>query len=254
MASERRIDLEQQRSVRGILAATARLYYRYPLLFMTLAVAVVAPYELAVLAITGYGPLRSGHENAEITLLLLLLRSSLITPLISALHMHAVVVIGEGQRPRLGAVARRGLQVLPIVAAAEIMASIGIALGFIAFIIPGIVLALRWAVVAQAAALEGEGWLGALRSSRRLTATHYEQVFGLLFLTGILTSVVLLGARAIPLGSTSGPASVATGIAIETLIASFAALTLALLYFALRAWPAASRQSKREHSQLSDLD
>lgn len=237
MASERTIDLDRQRSVSRILAATAQLYYRYPLLFMILALAVVAPYELAVLAITGYGPLRSSHENTEIALLLLLLRSSLITPLISALHIHAVVVIGEGQRPQLGAVARRGLQVLPIVAAAEIMAGLGIALGFLAFIIPGIVLALRWAVVAQAAALEGEGWLGALRSSRRLTATHYGEVFGLLFLTGLLTSVVLYGARAVPLGSTSGAASVAVGIAIETLIASFAALTLALLYFALRAWP-----------------
>jgi hypothetical protein len=244
MASEREIDLDQQRSVREILGATVRLYYRYPLLFAILAVAVVAPYDLVVLGITGYGPLRSSHENTGISLLLLLLRSSLITPLISALYVHAIVAIGEGLRPRLRAVALQGLRVLPVVAAAEIMASLGIALGLVAFVIPGIVLSLRWAVVAQAAALEGEGWLDALRSSRRLTATHYEHVFGLLFLTGILAFVVLLGVRAIPLGSTSGAASVTVGIVVETAIASFAAVTLALLYFGLRAWPEATRRAE----------
>jgi hypothetical protein len=134
------------------------------------------------------------------------------------------------------------------------MANIGIALGFIALIVPGILLSLRWAVVAQAAALGDEGWLAALRSSRRLTATHYEHVFGLLFLTGVLAFMVLFGARAIPLGSTSGAVSVVVGIAVETVIASFAALTLALLYFDLRAWPDAPRRPKREHPHLHDLD
>jgi hypothetical protein len=74
----------------------------------------------------------------------------LITPLVSALHIHGVVAIGEARRPHLGTVGRRGLQVLPVVAAADIMSSIGIALGYVALIVPGILLGLRWAVVAQA--------------------------------------------------------------------------------------------------------
>jgi hypothetical protein len=244
------IHLEQPRSLGEILAATARLYQSYPLLFVILALAVMAPYELAVLAITGYGPLRHSHESVGTSWLLLLLRTSLITPLISALHMHAVVAIGAGRRPRLKAVALRGLQVLPVVAAAEVMANIGIALGFGALIIPGIVLSIRWAVVAQAASLEDGGWLVALRSSGRLTAKHYGHVFALLFFTGTLAFVVTLGARTVPLGSTSGVASVAVGIAVDTVIASFAALTLALLYFELRARP---EPAPREFSQL-DLD
>jgi TRAP-type C4-dicarboxylate transport system permease large subunit len=140
------------------------------------------------------------------------------------------------------------------VAAAEIMASIGIALGFVALIVPGIVLSLRWAVVAQAAALEDNGWLTSLRSSRRLTATHYEHVFTLLLLTSILSFAVLLGARTIPLGSTSSAASVTVGIAVETLIASFTALTLALLYFDLRARLDAPQRPELEYPHLHDLD
>src|ERR1019366_6866137 len=94
------------------------------------------------------------YGGKGISLLLLLLRSALITPLISALHVHAVVSIGQGRRPRLGAIALRGVHVLPVVAAADITATAGIILGLVALIIPGILLMLRWAVVAQAAALE----------------------------------------------------------------------------------------------------
>lgn len=253
----KRGDLEQERSTTAIVGATLRLYRRYPLLFAILALAVMAPFDLAVLALAGYGPLRNGHESAGTFTLLLLLRTSLITPLVSALHMHAVVTIGEGRRPRLSTVARQGLQVLPVVAAAEIMANIGIAIGYAALIIPGIVLALRWSVVAQAAALEGEGWLASLRSSRRLTATHYAHVFGLGLAVAALTFAATRGARALPLGDSSGAASVAVGVAVDSLIASLGALTLALLYFDLRARqvPAASTTSApRDHPHLRDLD
>ena len=235
MANVLRIDLGQPRSVPEILAATVRVYRHYPLLFAILALAVVAPYKLAVLAVTGYGPLRYGRENAGISWLLVLLESGLITPLISALHMHAVVAIGEGRRPRLGAVALRGLRVLPVVAAAEIVANVGIFLGFIALVVPGVVLGLRWAVVAQAAAFGDEGWQSALHRSKALTIGHYRHVLGLLLFIAALGFGVNFGARELPLGSTTGLGSVTVGIVVYTLIASFSALTLALLYFDLRA-------------------
>jgi hypothetical protein len=255
MTDAYRIDLDQESSVGGILLATLRLYRRYPMLFAILALGVIAPYELAVLAITGYGPLNHHNYGGEgISWLLLLLRTAVITPLISALHIHAVTWVGEGRRPRLGAVALRGIQVLPVVAAAEIMATGGIFLGFVALIIPGILLALRWAVVAQAAALEHEGWLAALGSSRRLTHGRYGHVLGLLVVTGVLAFAVGIGARAIPLGSTSGVASVTIGIGVDTVLASFAALTLAMLYFDLRARPEPAPKAPREHPHVRDLD
>jgi len=148
--------------------------------------------------------------------------------------MQAVVEIGKGRRPRLGAVAVLGLRVLPVVAATEIAANLGIFLGLIALIVPGVVLILRWAVAAQAAALENEGWQDALTSSRRLTAGRYRHVLGLLLFTLALGIGANFGARELPLGSTSGIGSVTVGIAVFTFIASLSALTLALLYFELR--------------------
>jgi hypothetical protein len=247
------VDLDVQRSVGGIWAETIRLYRRYPLLFAILALAVMAPYELGVLAITGYGPLRNVHESVGISWQLFLLRTSLITPLIAALHMHAVVAIGDGHRPRLKAVALRGLHVLPVVAAAEVMATFGIGLGFI-LIVPGILLLLRWAVVAQTAALEEADWLAALRSSQHLTATHYGHVFGLLLLDGVLAFAVSRGAQVIPLGSSSGATSVAVGVVADSVVASFVALTSALLYFDLRARPSVPRRREREYKHLHDLE
>ncbi|MCW3031612.1 MAG: hypothetical protein JWM66_1745 [Solirubrobacterales bacterium] len=248
------IALDQPRSITAILQATARIYRRYPFLFAILALAVMGPYDLVVLGVTGSGPLRHGHESFETFWLLQLLSVSVITPLISALHLHAVLAIGDAKRPRVGAVALRGVRVLPVVAAADIVSSAGIALGFIALVVPGILLSLRWAVVAQAAALENETWLDALRRSGRLTATNYAHVFGLTLLTGLVGAGLRLGARTLPLGSSSGAGSVAVGIALDTAIASFVALTLALLYFDLRARSRVLARSEREYPHLRDLD
>jgi hypothetical protein len=140
------------------------------------------------------------------------------------------------------------------VAAADIITSAGIFLGVLALIIPGVVLVLRWAVVSQAAALEHEGWLSAVRSSARLTAGYYWHVGGLLLFTAVLSTGVFFGARAISLGSTSGLGSVTVGIAVYTIIASFSALTLALLYFDLRARLHQPERAPRENQQLRDLD
>ncbi len=229
-------EIERPRSVAEIIGEALEIYQRYPLLFLVMALGVIAPYELAVLAITGDGPLvSSAHQNVGVTYLLLLLDTALVGPLVSALHIHAVVVIGQGDTPRLQRVVPRALRVLPVVVAAVVMSALGIGLGFLALIVPGVLLALRWSVVAQVAALENDGWLPSLRRSRELTREHYGHIFALLLITGLLNSAILFGVRVIPLGSTAGAASVAMGIAARTITASFSALTLALLYFDLRA-------------------
>jgi hypothetical protein len=252
------IQIERPRSLAQIIGEALDIYQRYPLLFLTLALGVVAPYDLAVLAATGEGPLaNSAHQNVGVTLLLLLLGTALVGPLISALHMHAVVLIGERTKPGLGQVARSGLRVLPVVAAAAIVAALGIAAGFLALIVPGIVLLLRWAVVAQVAAVEGVDWHAALGRSYELTRGHYRHIAALIVVTTLISFGIDAGARAVPLGSTAGAASVALGIAARTATASFSALTLALLYFDLRARLGAgpqTRSAEREHPHLRDLD
>ncbi len=255
------LDLDRPRSVAQIFGAALRLYSAYPLLFLVLAVAVVAPYDLVALQLTGVGPLAYGaHRSFGEAVVLQVLSFSLVSPLISALHMHAVVVIGQGRRPRLMAVAKQGLLALPVVAATQIAANIGIGLGFVALIVPGLFLAVRWAVAAQVAAVEQESWSGALGRSGRLGAGRYVEIFGILVCLGVLTFVLRSAAgiadfhAALESGSTA-PGAVALGIAVNTVIASAAALVLAILYFDLRArLTEPVRQPPRAYEHLRDLD
>jgi hypothetical protein len=93
--------LERPRSVAEIIGEALDIYQRFPLLFMTLAFGVIVPYELAVLAATGDGPLATQtHRSPGVGILLFLLDYALVQPLISALHIHAVMHEGCGCCPR----------------------------------------------------------------------------------------------------------------------------------------------------------
>jgi hypothetical protein len=225
----------EPRSARRLVGAAFELYRRYPLLFLVLAAGVIVPYEVIVLTATGAGPFAHGSLGFGASSLLTLIGLALIGPLVSALHVHAVSDVLEERGPRLASVARRGLQVLPVVAAAEIIAWFGIALGFLAFLVPGVILWLRWYVVAQAAAIEHEGWMPALRRSRQLTAGHYRHliVFAI-YLTLITTVPTLLVGFAFG-HETTTVASFLVGVALEVVTWSLSALAAALMYFDLRA-------------------
>jgi hypothetical protein len=159
----------------------------------------------------------------------------LIGPLISALHVHAVRDIRDGDRPRLASVAPRALAVLPVVSAAVIISTLGIFAGFIALIVPGILLSLRWAVVAQAAALERGSWTDALRRSADLTRGNYWHIFGTVFLVSLPGGILGFALEAaFHHPSTTVPSFVA-GTAFQTVVRSFTALATALLYFDLMA-------------------
>lgn len=233
MRNESRIDLGRPRSIAEIVGASFSLYARYPLLFLALALAVTAPYELIVLATLGTAPIGGKHVEASTALILVLIDVALIAPLISALYAHAAVMISGGERPNARTVVGRVMRVLPVVAAAEIAAGFGIGLGLLAFLIPGVYLLVRWAVVAQVAALEHPDWMGALRRGADLTRGHFWHVFGVL----ILTTAVNLGLSEAAAGIAGGTSAsdVVIGIAVATIVRSFTALTTAVLYFDLLA-------------------
>ncbi len=223
------------RSAHRLVRAAFALYRRYPLLFLLLAAGVIVPYEVIVLAATGAGPLAHGSLGFGASSLLTLLDLALIGPLVSALHVHAVNEVSEGREPRLAPVARRGLQVLPVVAAAAIIAWLGILLGFLALIVPGIVLSLRWYVVAQAAAIEHEGWLPALRRSRRLTEGHYRHIVVFVIYVTLITSLPTFLVGFAFGHKTTTAASFVVGVTIQLFTWSLSALAAALMYFDLRA-------------------
>lgn len=215
-----------------IIAVALGLYRRYPLLFLILALGVVAPYELIVLAVTGTAPFGQQSGKVSTFLILSLIDFVIVGPLISALYVHAVRGIAAGQRPDLRQVVITGFRVLPTVAAAEIIAGIAIAIGFVFFIIPGVILLLRWAVVAQTAAIDNENWIEALRASAKLSSHNYIHILGLVVVTGVV-ALLLRDAGLGLVGEHAGAVAVAVGIAVETVARSFVALCTAVLFFDL---------------------
>jgi hypothetical protein len=180
------------RSARRLVVETFHLYRRYSLLFLVLASAVIVPYEVLILIVTGAGPFEQVSLTPTVSLWLTLADLALVAPLVSALHAHAVREARDGGDPRLGSIARQGLKVLPVVAAVSIISWLGITLGFFALIVPGIYLLLRWFVAAQAAAIDDRGWVEALRSSGQLTKGHFGHVFVFTLLAGVIVAVPLL--------------------------------------------------------------
>jgi Protein of unknown function (DUF2510) len=218
------------RDASALIGATFRLYGRFPYLFPILAAGVIIPFDVIVLATTG--TYQATHAPVAAQIAVTLIGWVLISPLISALHVHAVSDVRQSEEPRIGPVARRGLGALPVVAAATVMSGLGIGLGLLALIVPGILLFFRWAVVAQAAAIDRAGWGEALRSSRRLTAGQYGHIFAVILLAVIITGVV--GAPVgLALGDSHVPLAVAVQIVVHVFTASFSALAWALLYFDL---------------------
>jgi hypothetical protein len=239
------IDLGRERSTWTILRYTGRLYRDYPWLFLLLAAAVIVPWDLLKLGIAGAAPFGNIHHASFLEREPLdLLNLSVIDPLVSALHIHAVIGIGRGQRPRLTAVAKRGVAALPTVAVAALIAGVAIEIGILALVIPGIVLWVRLCVVAQAAAVEPGGVRAALSRSWRLTRLDQGHILGLLLLVAVLVAVPYFGVRALSTGNDSNIGVLALEIALHTIVASFTALTTALLYFDLKARELARRQKR----------
>jgi hypothetical protein len=119
------------------------------------------------------------------------------------------------------------------VAAASILAGIGIAIGLFLIIIPGLWLITIWAVIIPVIVIERSGALHSFGRSRELVRGHGWHVFGtlvLVFVIMIVADIVLgLVFLALPLVWRSGLSTIISG----TLIAPFLALVVTLIYYRL---------------------
>jgi hypothetical protein len=227
------IEIERARSAWQLIGATFALYRRYPWLFLALAAVVVVPYDAINLLIEVVKVLH-GAIRTLISLALFVADFALVLPLISALHVHAVADVREGRAPEIGPVARRGVATIPVLSRAAGLAYVGVVLGLVALIVPGVILALRWAVVAQVATLEPGDWRHALEGSKRLTSGHYRHIFALFLIVSVLAFLPGVALNLI-FGWHVTVAKWLISAAIGVPISSFTALTVGLLYYDLSA-------------------
>jgi hypothetical protein len=114
-----------------------------------------------------------------------------------------------------------------------IVAGLGVVIGFVLLIVPGLILITIWSVAAPVMVLERPSVFDALSRSRELVRGNGWQVFGVILVLDVL--VVILGAG-IELGASSAGAGagIVARVIVGVLAGPLSALAAAVLYFELR--------------------
>jgi hypothetical protein len=166
--------------------------------------------------------------------LLSLLISLVATTLFTGMVVELVADVRDGRRDAsVGRLLRAVMPVLGQLLAVGVVAGVGVVVGFILIIVPGLILLTVWAVAAPVVVLERPPGLRALARSRELVRGNGWQVFGVIFVLGILVTIAA-GAVELAAESASTGAGIVVRVIIGVLTAPLAALAASVLYFQLR--------------------
>jgi hypothetical protein len=129
----------------------------------------------------------------------------------------------EGVRPYLGTLILAGL-----------LAAVGVAVGLLLFVVPGLILLTRWCLIVPVIILEGKPVGESFARSRELVRGHAWTAFGLVVITAILTAIAAVILQAI--FSFVGPflRHWIGGAIASAVVGPFIAVALTLMYFKLR--------------------
>lgn len=117
---------------------------------------------------------------------------------------------------------------------AGILAALGVGLGLLLLIVPGLILWTWWLVIVPVIMLEGTGVMAAFGRSRELVRGHGWSVFGVLVLTILILIAVDVVFGVVAAGFDNVVIALLLDIASQTLTAPFIALAWTLTYFRLR--------------------
>jgi hypothetical protein len=232
-------ELRERRDVGALFRDSLAVFGRHFWLFIALSAVVVIPAELIVEGIglemltSSYDDSPSLAEAAVPTIVEFLV----VTPIIAAICIYALHEIAGGERPRAGQVLIAGFEAFTPLFAAVVLAAAGIALGFVALIVPGVYLAVRWYFVPQAVVIEGVRGTRALSRSGLLVTGFWWRTFGLVLLANVAIAIpgfVLLAPFTAIAESSDRAVWELVGTAITTAITTpFVALYSTLLYYDL---------------------
>jgi hypothetical protein len=193
---------------------------------------VLLPASAVVFVISGL--LSAVLVAASPVLALVALVISLVASILfTGMVVELVSDVQDGRRDSsAGQLLQAATPVLGQLILVGIVAGIGIVIGFVLIIVPGLILITWWSVAAPVVVLERPGVFEALRRSRELVRGNAWQVFGVLVVLVIGVEVVSFVIEAI--GASAGTAvGLVVRVIVSVLTAPLSALAAAVLYFQL---------------------
>jgi hypothetical protein len=210
----------KERSLAEIIDAAFQIYRNHFAVFVGVALCVVVPVALAVsllnwlvtgstdLTLVEAGPpgaAGSGAAPAQLTHAIqtgLATMLSLPIQLLGGVVEDAVLTITVadvclGRPVSVQSGFRRGWPMVSALLGAGVLKALGVVAGFVCFIIPGILLMLRWLLTSPAIIIESKAALESLRRSRELTAENYGRLALLMLVMAVLALALHFGLRAI---------------------------------------------------------
>jgi hypothetical protein len=118
---------------------------------------------------------------------------------------------------------------------AGLLAALGITIGFLLLIVPGLILITLWLVIVPAIMLENRGVFESFGRSRQLVSGHGWNVFGVIVLTVAILIAVNIGLSLVEAAFDSSWLNLLLDIASQTVTAPFLALAWTITYYELRA-------------------
>lgn len=176
---------------------------------------------------------RSGHTG-----LLVVLVSIVVTIAGTALLQGGLVEIvrglhvdGDDDASALDALSRAGDRLGKLVAV-SLLVGLGVGVGVLLLLIPGLVLATRWAVAVPVAMLESGTARDAMKRSRTIISGNGWNVFKVLFAVGLITGLVSIPFTLV--GAGSGPFGWWVAVTLGSMLtAPYTAHALTVVYYAL---------------------
>lgn len=214
-----------------ILSEAFAIYFSNLLPFLLLTAVALSPMLITLAMVSGSAETQdAGLMLASI--LLLALSFVLCPQLATASITYGVFQQMRGRDATIGDCLGKGLSSLFSVLWLVIVQTLGILLGLVLFIVPGIILALRWAVSVPAAVEERGGALEALKRSAYLTDGHKGAIFGVLFVLNFLSSGI---DRISKLAFADSPSALMMVTAVGTVVTvGLTATATAVMYYRLR--------------------
>jgi hypothetical protein len=250
LASDRPLPIREMR-IGETLDAAIKLYRRYWKALMAMVAFVIVPYTfLQQYAVRDTGPrVRGGNlfvpnntsDAAVIASVVFGVVSFLfVQPFLAAAISRAASRLYLGHDPEVGDTYRFALGLVHSILWVSFLTFLAVVGGFILFIVPGIIFAIRFTFGTTVVVVEGAKGRAAMRRSWALAKGQFWRIVATLFLAMLLAGIVggFLAAPA-TIGSffvgSEGWALRAVGTSIASVITTpFLALVRVLLYFDMR--------------------